>query len=370
MKVLSLGSDPALFVPNSSVALRQIECGRLVDELHIISYTPANSSSGYPVTGLRLSGNVWAYPTNSVSKWRYFFDAYKIARDILKKGGRFIITSQEGMTNFLALYLSVRYKLGLEVQVHTDISSALFKRESLRNRVSLPGYRLAMRRARSIRVVSKRIAKFLMRKWGVPGSKITILPIYVDKDKWQNGDAKRDLHKEFPQFENIILMASRLTREKNIPLAMNVFNKVRERYPRTGLVVVGSGEYESVIKGVGVVHLPWSEDLASLYKSADIFLLTSDYEGFGLTLVESALCNLPIVTTDVGLVGDILTPYNALIAKPGDAAKLAEHICFLLQNRAATVMMRERLAKVADRLPEKEVYMKLFKASWQKCLSK
>ncbi|HEY9583300.1 MAG TPA: glycosyltransferase family 4 protein [Candidatus Paceibacterota bacterium] len=366
MKVLSLGIGTQLFETGNPTRDRIIEYGKLADELHIIVYT----QFGYQVTEkIKLGKNVWVYPTKSKNKPRYFIDAYKLAKEIFKKNpGRYIITSQEGMTHFVALVLSIRYKLGFEMQIHTDIFSRYFRKESITNKLRLLGYWLCRNRASSTRVVSKRIAKGLIEKWHVPGKKITILPILVNKEYWQNAQVKTDLHKEYPQFDQIILMPSRLTREKNFPLALQAFSIVRKRLPKTGLIVVGVGYLENIIKGDNVVLLPWSNDLASLYKTADLFLLTSNYEGFGLTLVEASICATPIVTTDVGAVGDLITPHNALIAPVGDAKKIAEHIIFILGNESVRSIMKSRLPKVADMLPDREVYLKLLKLSWEKCL--
>ena len=223
--------------------------------------------------------------------------------------------------------------------------------------------------ARSIRVVSKRIAKGLRERWHVPGNKITVLPVYVDSSRWQEVQGGVDLHKQYPDASHIILMASRITPEKNFPLALRSFERVRARYPKARLIVVGDGPLAHLIKGEGIELLPWAADLSSLYRSADIFLLTSNYEGYGLTLIEAAISGTPIVTTDVGIVGSIINPHNALIAEVGDVNKVAAHLIFLLQNQDARIMMSERLKKVAEKLPDKETYQKLFKQSWEKCLN-
>ena len=253
------------------------------------------------------------------------------------------------------------------MQVHTDIFSKYFRKESLGNLIRLFGFWLGARRASSIRVVSKRIKTNLVARWHVDKRKIRILPIFIDASRFQNSTDTTNLvnlRKTYPQFSHIILMASRLSPEKNIPLALTAFKEVRKKFPRAGLVVVGDGPLRDQVRGDGVVARPWEKDLVPLYKSSDIFLLTSDYEGYGLTLVEAALSGTPIVTTDVGVVGDYINAHNALIAKPRDAHKLAAHIIFLLQNESARIMMQARLHKVANYLLAKEDYLKALKQNW------
>ena len=145
MKVISLGVDSNLFKEGSPVRARQVEYGKLVDELYIVTYTQLGVRDS-KLASVKLGENVWVYPTNSKNRLSYFWDAYKIARDILRDNpGRYIITSQEGMTNFVALFLSLKFKLGIEMQVHTDIFSKYFRKESLTNKFRLFGYWLAAR---------------------------------------------------------------------------------------------------------------------------------------------------------------------------------------------------------------------------------
>jgi len=346
MKVLMLSIDHTILDTGSTANARLSDYRALVDELKVV-----------------------LPPVPPRSRYYYLWDGYKECSQILRdwKGNRIVVTSQDGATNILALLLSMRFKFGLEVQIHTDIFSVYFRKESFNNYLRLFGYWLGAKRARSIRVVSKRIARGLMKNWHVLGKKITILPIFVNKERWQESRAGVNLHREYPEFDRIILMASRITVEKNFPLALKAFALVRERYPNTGLVIVGDGPLRQEIKGQNVVVRPWEDNISSLYRSSDIFLLASNYEGYGLTLIEAALSGTPIVTTDVGVVGEIIKAHNALIAPVGDARRLAQHIIFLFQNDKARIMMQERLLKVVNKLPDKETYLKLLKLSWQKC---
>ena len=64
-----------------------------------------------------------------------------------------------------------------------------------------------------------------------------------------------------------------------------------------------------------VIFEPWVEKhvLYSYYKTADLFLLTSLYEGYGLTLAEANAAGSKIISTDVGIsreVGAKITPYD------------------------------------------------------------
>jgi glycosyltransferase involved in cell wall biosynthesis len=371
MKVLMLSIDAKVFQEGSAPRERMKMYSRFIDELHIYVYT------GPGFKEEKVSDKLWLYPSNSKQRLFYFYTGYRFCSRLLenlKKGRtRVRITSQEGMTNFLAVTLASRFRLPLEVQIHTDIFSPYYKKESYLNKLRILGYWLGTKRAKSVRVVSQRIRTALISKWNVSKKKIKVLPIYLDVAKFSGSNSGPNLKVMYPEFKQCILMMGRLSIEKNIALALDVMTEVVARYPKAGLIIVGDGpektRLESLVKvrnlTENVRFLPWVDDPIPYFKSADIFLHTSNYEGYGLVLVEAALCGVPIVTTDVGVVGETINQFNALIAPVGNKAKLVSHLSFLLQNESARVMMRDRVFKVADEMPEKSKYISDYKALWQ-----
>ena len=81
MKILMLSTDRKIFDKNSSVRERMIEYGKIVEELHILIFTRGGQKE------IKLSDNVYAYPTNTPLKLAYFPRAYKLGKRILKNGG-------------------------------------------------------------------------------------------------------------------------------------------------------------------------------------------------------------------------------------------------------------------------------------------
>ncbi|TSC66859.1 MAG: glycosyltransferase [Parcubacteria group bacterium Gr01-1014_72] len=130
-------------------------------------------------------------------------------------------------------------------------------------------------------------------------------------------------------------MVARLAPEKNIPLALKVIQKVAAKYPRTGLVIIGDGPLLSSLRLTAkslqleayVVFAGAQSDVSSLYKTADAFLVTSLYEGYGLALVEASAAGLPIVTTDVGVAREVVRDgESGFVCPVGDSACLSEKI--------------------------------------------
>jgi len=360
-----------------------VEYGKLTDELRIIVYT----KPGFEPE--QISDNTWAYPTNNRFNFLYFGRAYNIAKNFLKDG-KFLVTSQDAMANLLALALKIKFKAKFQAQIHTDFSSLYFKKESLKNFLRFLVYRFSIKYADCVRVVSERIKKSLQTKNYPPAAlersdsgrgklktEPQVLPIFVDIEKIKNAPVKISLREQYPQFDFIILMASRLTKEKNIGMAIRAMRGVVKKYPKTGLIIIGEGAEEKKLKAesrklkANIVFENWADDLASYYKTADLFLLTSNYEGYGRTIIEAMAASRAVVMTDVGIAGEIIKDgYNGLVVPVGDARTLEEALVKAIGDK----FLRGNLVISAEyallNLPSKAEYLENLKKTWENCAAK
>jgi 1,2-diacylglycerol 3-alpha-glucosyltransferase len=183
-----------------------------------------------------------------------------------------------------------------------------------------------------IRVVSRRIEESLRTKNWPLKAPVTVEPVSINVEKIKSAPLTADLHTKYPQYIKIILMASRLTWEKHLELALEAMALAVKNVPALGLVIVGGGPAETKlrlrIKTLGldrnVQFEPWTQQLSSYYKTADIFLNTSYYEGYGRTLLEAQACGLAVISTDVGVAREI-----GVTITPAEPVALAT---LLLQN--------------------------------------
>lgn len=357
MKILMISMDRNILKESSESRKRMQEYAAFVDELHIIVFAQGKHETKH-------SGNITLYPTNSRTRWLYIPDAVRIARTIANPD---VVTAQDPFETGLAGWLITRKNnAALQLQVHTDFLSPSFRKESALNRIRVVLARFLIPRASCLRVVSGRIKNALVHEFGVPLSAIAVLPIFTDTEYFRNAPVTADLHKKYPQFDFIVLMASRLTKEKNIPLALDALCEVVKRYPKTGLVIVGSGPEEEKLKteskklNPNVVFESWTDDLASHYKTADLFLLTSDYEGYARSVVEASAAGLPVVMTDVGTAGEFIQDgRNGLVVPTGDVQALIH----------AIERIREGKVRLHAGLPvqTRQEYAMAQRALWESC---
>ncbi|MDQ2933187.1 MAG: glycosyltransferase family 4 protein [bacterium] len=310
-KLLSIGTDRLLFKEGSAVRIRQIEYAKKYEEVHIIVFSDKNFIEQ------SISPNCWVYPTKSSFKFMAPFDAMRLGRFIAKGRGITEITCQDSsFTAMAGLALKKEFNIPLEIQIHEDISSPHFG-YSMKSRMRKSMALSYIPKADSVRVVSNRIKNFLVDTLNVPEQKITVRPILVDVESIKSAPILEtaDLRKKYPQFKKIVLMASRLEKEKNIKMGIMAWSQVVSSSPEAGLIIVGSGsmksELESLVKKMNlqssVVFENWADKstLVSYYKTADVFLSTSLFEGYGMTLVEAQAAGCVIVSTAVGVAEEV-----------------------------------------------------------------
>jgi glycosyltransferase involved in cell wall biosynthesis len=382
MNIINIGTDRKIFDPSSPARKRMINYGKLFDELHIVVF--AGKLLGLKDT--QIADNVWAYPTNSLSRFLYVHDAVTVGRriaterNLYRKSGKTVVTSQDPFeTGKAGFRLRNLIRSGFQIQVHTDFLSPHFASSSILNRIRVGIAKSLLPEADEIRVVSERIKKSILQHIPtIAEDKIDVVPIYADTAQLKAPPAF-SLKERYSQFDSIILMASRLTREKNSLVALKAFKNVLAEFPQAGLVIVGSGPEEAMLKNEAkimniqnsVVFESWQNDLTSYYKTADIFLSASLYEGYGLTLVEAALVGLPVVTTDVGIVGDMLIDQeSALVCPVGDAECLGLNIKRLILDHELRdkIKANAQEAAMGKLAPDQDTYLKNYQEAMSRAL--
>ncbi len=369
MKILIINLDKSIFRTGSRSLNNLKDYSRFFEKLFVISWTQGSEKPIF------FENRLFIYPTTSRSRLFYIIDTLGIFKKFIKKESIDLVSSQDPFeTGFVAYIISKFFKIPLHLQVHTDFLSPYFKKESLLNRIRVLIAKFLIPRAVCIRVVSKRIKRSLLEELAVGERekvrpRIIVLPIFVDVKKIQEAAIKTDLHKKYPQFNFIILMASRLTREKNIGLAIEAMQEVIKKLPKTGLIIAGDGpEKENYSLSDNIIIEQWTDDLISYYKAADLFLLTSNYEGYGMTVVEAMASGCPVIMTDVGLAGEVLIDKKDGIVVPvGDKNKLIEAIVKLIENKDLRAELIRNSQKLMEFWPKKEDYLKTYRDSWLSC---
>ena len=182
--------------------------------------------------------------------------------------------------------------------------------------------RMALRRADRVIAISAEIAVRL-RELGYPQAGIARIPTAIDLTKFSPVAAReRQLLRNrlgFPENRTIMLYVGRLSRAKGVMMLMQTLPELLALHPELYLLLVGSGREswddceQEVITHIrthqleaDVVIAGHSDRVHEYLQAADLFVSPSDYEGFGLTIVEALACALPVITTAVGVAAEIV----------------------------------------------------------------
>lgn len=154
----------------------------------------------------------------------------------------------------------------------------------------------------------------------------------------------------------VILAVGRLHAQKDFPTLLRAFALVRKQKP-SRLVILGEGEkrkeLEDLARKLGVredLDLPgFVENPYQYMKRAAVFVLSSQWEGFGNVLVEAMACGCPVVSTDCPSgPGEILAEGEYGILVPAkDPERLAQEILRVLKNQELAKELSEKGKKRA-----------------------
>lgn len=382
LKILMISTDRNIFLEESNACVRMREYASLVEELHIVVFT--KKKSGFKE--LQIAQNVRIYPTNSFSRWFYVQDAYFLAKRLFvtgeEKSNINLVTTQDPFETGLAgFFISRLIRRPLHVQVHTDLFSPAFRRESFLNFFRVKIAKFLFCRGGDIRVVSQRIKKSIFSEMRFAFGctpRVTVLPIFTDTQKFIMTPPTFNLHEKYSGFDFLILVVARLEKEKNVLRAIRLIEEISkdELNLSVGLVIVGSGSQESMLQkyanqaGISdnVFFCGWQkDDLVSYYKTADALLVTSQYEGYGRMFIEATASGCPVVTYNVGVAKEFLSFRNAIICSEQDNGCLLRNI----KNLASDHVLRETLLATARnevgrmKFQTKENYLSKYKRMWE-----
>lgn len=365
MRILMFSADPNILDAGSAAAKRMVEYGRRVEKLDILVLVRKVQTKS-PTINRR--GNVFVYVKSGIF-WR-FLAGFFLARRLAAKNKYDLLVAQDIEHAGICRLLSFLFNIKWQMQIHADIFSPYFVKHRMSNRLREWLAKFLIPRASCIRVVSERIKSSIVKKFNNLESKITVLPILpVLMDL--NVEPKR-----FSEFDKTILIVSRLASEKNIGLAIEAMSEVVKKHPKTGLIIVGDGpKFKNIKNQISNLKINknvrlegWQKDTAVYYKGADIFLLTSLYEGWGMSVLDAARCGVAVVMTDVGLAGELIKDdEDGLVVPVNDKDALVAAILRLLENDILRRNLIESAAKKIKELPSAGIYYQKIVESWQKC---
>ncbi len=204
--------------------------------------------------------------------------------------------------------------------------------------------------------ISDAIRRFCIDVEGAPPEKVTTVRYGIDaapRDPAQKAADRAAVRAELGIEPDapIIGMVGRLIPQKGFAYGIEAFAALN--HPTVHLVIAGDGSLRPELEEQAAdrVHfLGWRTDIDRLMRAFDVFLMPSLWEGFGLVLLETMVCAVPVIASRVSAIPEIVVDgETGILAPPRDSAALTAALDRLLNDAdVRTTMGSAGAARVRD----------------------
>ncbi|HEV1994143.1 MAG TPA: N-acetyl-alpha-D-glucosaminyl L-malate synthase BshA [Candidatus Acidoferrum sp.] len=207
------------------------------------------------------------------------------------------------------------------------------------NRSYLPITRFSIEQSDGVTAISDYLRQRTLQEFDIKHP-IEVIPNFVNCDLYQRSAGTALRAKWSPNGEPILMHLSNFRPVKRVNDVVEIFAKVREKMPAK-LVMIGDGpdrgsaEYLVRKKRLqkDVCFLGKQDQVYESLAAADLFLLPSQLESFGLAALEAMACEVPVIATNVGGLPEVVeNGVDGYLVEPGDVAEAARRAIEILSR--------------------------------------
>jgi glycosyltransferase involved in cell wall biosynthesis len=202
------------------------------------------------------------------------------------------------------------------------------------------------KRTGAVICVSQTTKDFNVQTKGIDPGRIWVIPNSINPERFSVVDAKSQKQRlladlDLPNEPHLVIGIGRLEPQKRFDLFLQVAARVHQQMPDVHFLVVGEGSLRRRLEGQSaelglqsVVRFTGARsDVPDLLGISDLFLLTSDFEGLPLTLLEALAMQVPAVATNVDGTAEVLGGgKGGVLVPPGDSKAMAATVLALLRD--------------------------------------
>ncbi len=378
--ILTISLDPTYLEGSDAIAGNTIDRTRqyakVVRSYDVVVYAPRGTDRPRKAH----EPNLRIHPARSPIKWLFPLSAYRVAAQVCRQQRLDIVHTQDVFAAGLVGYLlKRRFNLPLIFGFHGDVlDNPHWLRERPINRAYNRLGHWLLRHGDGFRVVSSTEREKLIGL-GVPPDRIWWLRPLSDFGGFVDADGQGVRQRLLTQhgFSKIVVFAGRLVDQKDLPTLLKAMVSIRKALvDKVGLVIVGDGSRrhgleemsrslglgDSIVFAGRVDHDRVGEYMAA----ADVFALSSTYEGNAKVLVEAAACGLPVVATDISGTRDtVVDGETGIVVPPQDPEAMAQAIVRLLKDPDTARRMGEAARKYVLGKFTPDAQLVRFKEMWE-----
>lgn len=341
LRVLFISYERDVFEEGSRAQALYVAYGAFFEEVHVIVFTEAS----YTFSGVQIAENVWAYPTNTSSWWKYPYNAFTVAREQLYFAKFFradvVVACDPFELSFAAYCISRWFKLPLVVCNNSHVYDPHFLDEHDNNSYRVWWAHQVISRAEHVFVTTERLKHTVLVQHKLTEGAVTVVPPYVELRADTALIVDRALlHTHYPGFTFTLLVVAPLSKDTRVTFVINTVQYTLRQYPSIGLFIIGDGPerktLEALVHSKGlqrqVIFLGDVSPLPYL-ASAGMLLSLADDEEAEQTLMQAVSLELPVITTTSATLGGVLEHNTtALICRSGDLGCAIQSVTHYMNN--------------------------------------
>lgn len=169
---------------------------------------------------------------------------------------------------------------------------------------------------------------------------ILVIPNFIDTQRFRQSDKEHFKRMLAPNGERILVHASNFRKVKRVDDVIRIFERVREKVPAK-LLMIGDGperqNAEELCRTLRIYNdirfLGKQDQMDEILSIADLFLLPSQYESFGLSALEAMACGVPVISTNAGGLPEInIHDKTGYLSEVGDILNMSQNAIHILSD--------------------------------------
>jgi len=191
----------------------------------------------------------------------------------------------------------------------------------------------------AITAVSGNLREETLRSFKIE-KEIHVIPNFVDIKRFHQTDKDHFKQMLAPDGERILVHVSNFRAVKRVKDVIRIFEKVRAEMP-SKLLMIGDGpdrqSAEDLARSLGLYNdvrfLGKQEQISEILSIADLFILPSETESFGLSALEAMACSVPLISSNSGGLPEInIEGKTGFLSNVGDIESMSQHAIYILSD--------------------------------------
>lgn len=240
----------------------------------------------------------------------------------------------------------------------------------------MPIVKFSIEESNGVTAVSRFLKEKTLTNYNIQ-KEIEVIYNFIDTDVYKPQPSVEFRKHIAPNGEKVLVHTSNFRPVKRVPDIIRILEKVNKEIP-TKLILVGDGpergECERLAREINihqnVVFLGKQDALAEILNSADLFIMPSQSESFGLSALEAMACGKPVISSSVGGLPElVIHNETGFIAEIGDVERMAKYTIDLLKNEKKYSIFSQNSRKRAVEHFDKRLIIPKYVEYYEKILN-